>query len=108
MKKASEIFGDCDIDLLPEKGCDNKKYGVTTKNKGIFEGYSFLNDCVKQLREQRKELKISLNKMSNDLYGNRYYVNYLSKVEKGEIPNVSFEAIARITMYLQQFKNKKI
>jgi hypothetical protein len=106
MKKASEIFGDCDIDLLPEEGCDNKKYGVTTKNKGIFEGYSFLNDCVKQLREKRKELKISLNKMSNDLYGNRYYVNYLSKVEKGEIPNVSFEVITRITIYLEQFKNK--
>ena len=44
--------------------------------------------------------------MSNDLYGNRYYVNYLSKVEKGEIPNVSFEVIARMTIYLEQFKNK--
>jgi hypothetical protein len=73
---------------------------------GIFYGYSFLKDTVKQLKEKRMGLKISLNKMSNDLYGNRYYVNYLSKVEKGEIPNVSFEVIARMTIYLEQFKKK--
>lgn len=93
MKKVSEIFGDCDINLLP-----------TEKTLGMFSGFSFLNETVKQLKEQRIELKISLNKMSNDLYGNRYYVNYLSKVEKGEIPNVSFEVIARMTIYLEQFK----
>jgi hypothetical protein len=74
------------------------------KTLGMFYGYSFLKDTVKQLKEKRMELKISLNKMSNDLYGNRYYVNYLSKIEKGEIPNVSFEVIARMTIYLEQFK----
>ena len=93
MKKVSEIFGDCDINLLSK-----------VKTLGMFSGFSFLNDTVKQLKEKRIELKISLNKMSKDLYGNRYYVNYLSKIEKGEIPNVSFEVIARMTIYLEQFK----
>ena len=95
MKKVSEIFGDCNINLLP-----------TEKTLGMFSGFSFLKDTVKQLKEKRIELKISLNKMSKDLYGNRYYVNYLSKIEKGEIPNVSFEVIARMTIYLEQFKKK--
>jgi len=83
MKKASEIFGDCNIDLLPKE-------------------YKHVKKVVFELKEKRIRLKISLNKMSNDLYGNRYYVNYLSKIEKGEILNVSYEVIMNITSYLNE------
>jgi len=83
MNKASEIFGDCNIDLLPKQ-------------------YKYITKTAKLLKEKRLELKVSLNKMSKDLYGNRNYVNYLSKIEKGEIPNVSYEVIARMHTYLGQ------
>jgi len=72
-------------------------------------GNSFLLPTIELLKTQRKSLKISLNKMSNDLYGNRYYVNYLAKIEKGEIPNVSFEVIAKMQVYLAEIEaNQKL
>jgi len=76
----------------------------------ICQDYSLLAPVVESLKAQRKKLKISLNKMSNDLYGSRYYVNYLSKIEKGEVPNVSYEVVARIYVYLSEIEyqlNKK-
>lgn len=39
----------------------------------------------RQIRTRRKELGISLNKMSNDIYGNRFRVNHLSNIEKGKV-----------------------
>jgi type III secretion system FlhB-like substrate exporter len=87
-----------------------KEYGVTTRKVGMYHNYSFLLPTLELLVEQRKKLKISLNKMSKDLYGSRYYVNYLSKIEKGEIPNVSYEVIARMHTYLGEIDyqlNKK-
>lgn len=89
---------------------EEKMYKETIKTLGIYHGYSFLNDTVKHLKEKRLQLKISLNQMSNSLYGNRYYVNYLSKIEKGEVPNVSYEVIARMYNYLGEIEyhlNKK-
>ena len=86
MNKASEIFGDCNIDLLPKQ-------------------YKYITKTAKLLKEKRLELKVSLNKMSKDLYGNRNYVNYLSKIEKGEIPNVSYEVVMNITMYLENIED---
>lgn len=83
-------------------------YGVTTRTLGMYENYSFLLPTLELLIEQRKKLKISLNKMSKDLYGNRYYVNYLSKIEKGEIPNVSFEVIARMQTYLWEIERYQL
>ncbi len=80
------------------------------KTLGMYHNISFLSQTLELLKEERKRLKISLNKMSKDLYGSRYYVNYLSKVEKGEIPNVSFEVIARMHTYLREMDyhlNKK-
>lgn len=97
------------MEQLEEQSTD-KKYGVATRTVGMYENYSFLLPTLELLVEQRKKLKISLNKMSNDLYGNRYYVNYLSKIEKGEIPNVSYEVIARMHTYLGEMDyhlNKK-
>jgi predicted transcriptional regulator len=97
------------MEQLKEQSTD-KEYDVTTKTLGMYQNYSFLLPTLELLVEQRKKLKISLNKMSKDLYGNRYYVNYLSKIEKGEIPNVSYEVIARIHTYLGEIEyqqNKK-
>ena len=97
------------MEQLKEQSTD-KEYGVTTKTVGMYQNYSFLLQTLELLKEQRKKLKISLNKMSKDLYGNRYYVNYLSKIEKGEIPNVSYEVIARMHTYLGEIEyqqNKK-
>lgn len=91
------------MEQLKEQVSD-KEYGVTTRTIGMYENYSFLLPTLELLVEQRKKLKISLNKMSKDLYGNRYYVNYLSKIEKGEIPNVSYEVIARIHTYLSEIE----
>lgn len=91
------------MEQLKEQSTD-KEYGVTTRTVGMYENYSFLLPTLELLKEQRKKLKISLNKMSKDLYGNRYYVNYLSKIEKGEIPNVSYEVIARIHTYLSEIE----
>jgi predicted transcriptional regulator len=68
---------------------------------GMFENHSFLLPTVEMLKKQRLELKVSLNKMSKDLYGSRYYVNYLANIEKGKIPSVSYEVIARMSMYLK-------
>jgi len=86
MNKASEIFGDCNIDLLPKQ-------------------YKYITKTAELLKEKRLELKVSLNKMSKDLYGNRNYVNYLSKIEKGDIPNVSYEVIMNITTYLENIED---
>jgi hypothetical protein len=97
------------MEQLKEQSTD-KEYGVTTRTVGFYQNYSFLLPTLELLKEQRKKLKISLNKMSKDLYGNRYYVNYLSKIEKGEIPNVSYEVIARMHTYLGEIEyqlNKK-
>ena len=85
-----------------EETCTEKVVEPKIRTVGMYENYSFLLPTLELLKEQRKKLKISLNKMSKDLYGNRYYVNYLSKIEKGEIPNVSYEVIARMHTYLGQ------
>ena len=92
------------MEQLKEQSTD-KEYDVTTKTVGMYQNYSFLLPTLELLVEQRKKLKISLNKMSKDLYGNRYYVNYLSKIEKGEIPNVSYEVIARMHTYLGEIEH---
>ena len=94
------------MEQLKEQATD-KEYGVTTKTVGMYQNYSFLLPTLELLVEQRKKLKISLNKMSKDLYGNRYYVNYLSKIEKGEIPKVSYEVIARMHTYLGEIEYSK-
>lgn len=91
------------MEQLKEQSTD-KEYGVTSRTVGMYENYSFLLPVLKLLKEQRKKLKISLNRMSKDLYGNRYYVNYLSKIEKGEVPNVSYEVIAKIHTYLGEIE----
>ena len=93
------------MEQLKEQSTD-KEYGVTTKTVGMYRNYSFLLPTLEVLVEQRKKLKISLNKMSKDLYGNRNYVNYLSKIEKGEIPNVSYEVIARMHTYLGEIEHQ--
>ena len=93
-----------------EETCTEKVVEPKIRTVGMYENYSFLLPTLEVLKEQRKKLKISLNKMSKDLYGNRYYVNYLSKIEKGEIPNVSYEVIARMHTYLGEMEyqlNKK-
>ena len=93
-----------------EESSSEKVVEPKIRTVGMYENYSFLLPTIELLKEQRKKLKISLNKMSNDLYGNRYYVNYLSKIEKGEIPNVSYEVIARMHTYLGEMEyqlNKK-
>jgi hypothetical protein len=94
------------MEQLKEQSTD-KEYGVTTKTVGFYQNYSFLLPTLEVLLEQRKRLKISLNKMSKDLYGNRNYVNYLSKIEKGEIPHVSYEVIARMHIYLGEIEYSK-
>ena len=93
-----------------EESCTKKVAEPKIRTVGMYENYSFLLQTLELLKEQRKKLKISLNKMSKDLYGNRYYVNYLSRIEKGEIPNVSYEVIARMHTYLGEIEyqlNKK-
>ena len=62
-----------------EETCTEKVVEPKIRTVGMYENYSFLLPTLEVLKEQRKKLKISLNKMSKDLYGNRYYVNYLSK-----------------------------
>lgn len=94
------------MEQLKEQATD-KEYGSKTKTVGMYHSYSFLLPTLELLAEQRKKLKISLNKMSKDLYGSRYYVNYLSKIEKGEVPNVSYEVIARIHTYLGEIGHNK-
>jgi hypothetical protein len=92
------------MEQLKEQTTD-KEYGVTTKTVCFYRKNTFLPMTLKYLSEKRKELKISLNKMSKDLYGNRNYVNYLSKIEKGEIPHVSYEVIMHITIYLENIED---
>ena len=53
----------------------------------------------RQIKEARTEKGISLNKMSNDLYGYRYRVNHLSNIEKGEV-DLRFSQIVLIFGYL--------
>ena len=52
-----------------------------------------------QIKTRRKELGVSLNKMSKDLYGNRYRVNHLSNIEKGKV-DLQFTQLALIFRYL--------
>ena len=54
----------------------------------------------KTIKDKRKSLGISLNKMSNDLYGNRYMVNHFSSIEKGNV-DVSFTVLLVIFKYLE-------
>lgn len=91
---------------LAEESSGEKIIETKIRTVGMYENHSFLLPTLELLKEQRKKLKISLNKMSNDLYGNRYYVNYLSKIEKGEIPHVSFEVIARMHNYLGEIESQ--
>ena len=53
----------------------------------------------RQIKEARTEKGISLNKMSNYLYGYRYRVNHLSNIEKGEV-DLRFSQIVLIFGYL--------
>lgn len=53
-----------------------------------------------KLKGKRKSLGISLNKMSNDLYGNRYRVNHLSNIEKGKV-DLQFTQLILICNYLK-------
>lgn len=53
-----------------------------------------------KIKDKRKSLEISLNKMSNDLYGTRGWVNYLSKIEKGE-KDVQYTSLLKILKYLK-------
>lgn len=52
------------------------------------------------IKNKRKKLGISLNKMSNDLYGNRYRVNHLSNIEKGKV-DITFTQLILIYGYLE-------
>lgn len=53
-----------------------------------------------RLKEKRKSLGISLNKMSNDLYGTRGWVNYLSAIEKGK-KDLQYTSLLKILKYLK-------
>ena len=54
----------------------------------------------KTIKDKRKSMGISLNKMSNDLYGNRYMVNHFSSIEKGDV-DVRFTVLLKIFKYLE-------
>lgn len=53
----------------------------------------------RQIKEARTERGISLNKMSNDLYGSRGRVNHLSNIEKGKV-DLRFSQVILIFGYL--------
>lgn len=59
-----------------------------------------LKKLGEQLREKRLSKKISLNRMSNDLYGYRYRVNHLSNIENGRV-DISFTQLIKICNYLK-------
>lgn len=51
------------------------------------------------IKTKRKNKGISLNKMSKDLYGNRYRVNHLSNIEQGKV-DISYTQFILIKKYL--------
>lgn len=53
-----------------------------------------------RIKEKRKSLGISLNKMSKDLYGTRGWVNYLSDIEKGK-KDIQYTSLVKILNYLK-------
>jgi len=53
-----------------------------------------------QIKEKRVSKGISLNKMSKDLYNNRYRVNHLSEIEKGNV-DLRFSQAIKILNYLK-------
>ena len=53
-----------------------------------------------QIKDKRESKGISLNKMSNDLYGYRYRVNHLANIEKGEV-DLRFSQVIKILNYLK-------
>jgi transcriptional regulator with XRE-family HTH domain len=53
-----------------------------------------------RIKEKRKSLGISLNKMSKDLYGTRGWVNYLSDIEKGN-KDIQYTSLVKILNYLK-------
>jgi|AntRauTorckE5430_2_1112549.scaffolds.fasta_scaffold41887_2 transcriptional regulator with XRE-family HTH domain len=53
-----------------------------------------------QIKENRVSKGISLNKMSKDLYNNRYRVNHLSEIEKGNV-DLRFSQAIKILNYLK-------
>jgi len=53
-----------------------------------------------QIKEKRVNKGISLNRMSKDLYNNRYRVNHLSEIEKGNV-DLRFSQVIKILNYLK-------
>ena len=53
-----------------------------------------------KIKENRLSKNISLNKMSKDLYNNRYRVNHLSEIEKGNV-DLRFSQLIKILNYLK-------
>lgn len=53
-----------------------------------------------QIKDKRESKGISLNKMSNDLYGYRFRVNHLSEIEKGNV-DLRFSQVIKILNYLK-------
>lgn len=53
-----------------------------------------------EIKEKRISKGISLNKMSKDLYGNRFRVNHLSQIEKGNV-DLRFSQAIKILNYLK-------
>lgn len=52
--------------------------------------------CGKFIHTERKKQKLSLRKLSERAFGNGNYATQIGKIEKSEVPQVTFDTIDKI------------